>query len=78
MNKSTTCRLREDLDHWLDHYHIETSFLFSPHVSPHVPKPLWRKADTATLSLKSRELDFLPRNYNNCEDIDAEVYMLVR
>jgi hypothetical protein len=70
--------LREDLDHSLDHYPIETSFLFSPHVSPHVLKPLWRKADKAALSLRARELDLLPRNYDYCEDIDAGVDRLVR
>jgi endonuclease/exonuclease/phosphatase family metal-dependent hydrolase len=40
INTLTACCLREDLDHGLDHYPIETSFLFSPHVSPHVPRPL--------------------------------------
>ncbi len=39
-NTLTDCRLREDLDHGSDHYLIETSYLFSPHVSLHVPKPL--------------------------------------
>jgi hypothetical protein len=39
LNTLTTCCLREDLDHGFDHYPFETSFLFSPHVSPHVPKP---------------------------------------
>ncbi len=61
-----------------DHYPIETSFSFSPHVSLHVPKPLWRKADKAALSLKARKLDLLPRNYENCKDIDAGVDSLVR
>jgi hypothetical protein len=70
--------LREDLDHGFDHYPIETSFIFSPHVSPHFIKPLWRKADTAALSLKSRELDFLPRYYKSFNDIDACVERLVR
>ncbi len=70
--------MREDLDHGSDHFPIETSFLFSPHVSPHVPKPLWRKANKAALSLKATELDLLLRNYKNCEDIDAGVDRLVR
>jgi hypothetical protein len=70
--------LREDLDHGSDHYPIETSFLFSPHVFPHVPKPLWRKADKATLTQRARELDLLPKNYENCKDIDAGVDSLVR
>jgi hypothetical protein len=70
--------LREDLDHGSDHYPIETSFLFSPHVSPHVPKPLWRKADKAALSLRARELDQLTRNYKNLKDIDVGVDRLVR
>ncbi len=48
------------------------------HVSPHIPKPLWRKADKAALPLKARELDLLPRSYENLEDIDAGVYRLVR
>jgi hypothetical protein len=39
MNTLTACRLREDLDHGSDHYSIKTTFLFSPHVSPHVPSP---------------------------------------
>jgi hypothetical protein len=42
MNSLTACRLREDLDHGADHYPIENSFLFSPHVSPYIPKLLWR------------------------------------
>jgi hypothetical protein len=37
-----------------------------------------RKADKAVLSLKGRELDLLPRNYKNCEDINAGVDRLVR
>jgi hypothetical protein len=61
-NTLTACCLREDLDHGSDHFPIETSFLFSPHVSPHIPKPLWRKANKAALSLKAMELDLLPRN----------------
>jgi hypothetical protein len=78
MNSLTACHLREDLDHESDHYPIETSFLFSPHVSPHAPRPLWRKADKAALSQRARELDILPRNYENCKDIDAGVDKLVR
>jgi hypothetical protein len=70
--------LREDLDHWSDHYPIETSFLFSPYVSPHAPKALWRKADKAALSQRARELDLLPRSYEKCEDVDAGVDRLVR
>jgi hypothetical protein len=38
-NTLTACRLRENLDHGSDHNPIETSFLISPHVSPHVPRP---------------------------------------
>jgi endonuclease/exonuclease/phosphatase family metal-dependent hydrolase len=37
LNSLTACRLTEDLDHGSDHYPIETSFLLSPHASPHVP-----------------------------------------
>jgi hypothetical protein len=70
--------LREKLDLGSDHYPIESSFLCSLHVSPQVPKPLWRKADKAALSLRARELDLLPRNHENCEDIDAGVDSLVR
>jgi hypothetical protein len=70
--------LREDLDHGSDHHPIETSFLFSTPVYPHVPKPLWRKADKAPLSLRARELDQLPRNYKYREDIDAGVNRFVR
>jgi hypothetical protein len=70
--------LREDLDHRSDHFPIETSFLFSPPLSPHVPKPLWKKANKAVLSLKATELDLLPRNYENCKEIDAGVDRLVR
>jgi endonuclease/exonuclease/phosphatase family metal-dependent hydrolase len=40
LNSLTACCLIEDLDHGSDHYPIETLFLFSPHVSPHVPKHL--------------------------------------
>ncbi len=78
MNKLTVCRLREDLDNGSDHYPSETSLSISPQVSPHVTKPLWRKADKAVLSQRARELDLLPRNYDNCEDIDAGVERLVR
>jgi hypothetical protein len=45
---------------------------------PHVPKPLLRKADKAALSLRARELDLLPSNDKNCEDVDAGVDRLVR
>jgi hypothetical protein len=69
----TACRSREDLDHGSDHYPIQSSFLFSPHTAPHVPKPLWKKADKAALSLSAREFDFFPRTYEKCEDIDAGV-----
>jgi hypothetical protein len=78
MNSLTACCLRDDLDHGSDHYPIETSFLFAPHVSPHAPKPLWRKADKAALSQRARELDLLPRNNEKCGDIDAGVDRLVR
>jgi hypothetical protein len=78
INILTACRLREDLDHGSDDYPIETSFLFSPHVSPPLLKPLWKKADKAALSLRAKELDLLPRIYENCEDIDAGVDRLVR
>jgi hypothetical protein len=78
MNTLTACRRREDLDHGSDHYPIKTSLLFSPHVSPPLPKPLWRKANRAVLFLRARELDLLPRNYENCKDIDAGVDRLVR
>jgi hypothetical protein len=47
-------------------------------VSPHVLKPLWRKADKATLSQRARELDLLSRNYEHCKDVDAGVERLVR
>jgi hypothetical protein len=40
--------------------------------------PLWRKADKTALSLRAREQNLLPRNYKNCEDIDAGVDRLVR
>ncbi len=56
-NTLIACRLREDLDHGSNHYLTETSFFFSPDISPHVPMPLWRKADKAVLSLRARELD---------------------
>jgi hypothetical protein len=78
MDSLTACCLREDLDHWSDHYPIETSFLFSPHVSPHAPKPLWGKADKAALSQRARELDLLPKYYEKCKDIYAGVDRLVR
>jgi hypothetical protein len=78
INTLTAYGLREDVDHGLDHYRIETSFLFSPHISPNVLKSLWREADKAALSLKARELDLLTRSYKNCEDIDAGVDRLVR
>jgi hypothetical protein len=39
---------------------------------------LWRKADIAAQSLKSRELDLMSRNYESCEEIDAGVDRLVR
>jgi hypothetical protein len=34
--------------------------------------------DKAVLYLKARELNLLPKNYKNCEDIDAGVESLVR
>jgi hypothetical protein len=52
--------------------------LFSRHVYPHVPKPLWRKADKTALSQRARELDLQPRNYEHCKDINAGVERLVR
>jgi hypothetical protein len=78
MNTLTACCLREDLDHGSDHYPIETSLSFSPHVSPHVPKPLWRNADKAALFQRARGLDLLPRNYENCEAVDSGVDRLER
>jgi hypothetical protein len=78
INTLTACCLIADLDHGSDHYHTETSLLSSPHVSPHVPKPLCRKAGWAELSLRARELDLLPRRYKNCKDINAGVDRLVR
>ncbi len=36
----TGCCLRKNLYHGSDHYPIERSYRFSPHVSLHVPKPL--------------------------------------
>jgi hypothetical protein len=77
-NTLIACCLRKDLDHGSDHFPIETSFMFTPHVSPHIPKPLWRKANKDVLSSKATELDLPPRNYENCEDIDAGVDRLVR
>jgi hypothetical protein len=74
----TACHLRDDLDHGSDYHHIKTSFMLSPHVSLHVPKPLWRKLDKAALSLKAREPDQLPRDYEYCKDIDVGVDRLVR
>jgi hypothetical protein len=74
----TASHLREDLNHGSDHYLIETSFLFSPHDSPHVTNPLWMMAEKAALSLKARELELLLRNYKYCEDIDTGVERLVR
>ncbi len=56
-NTLTAGCLREDLDHGSDHYPINTAILFSLHVSPHVPKPLWRKSDKTIFSLRARELD---------------------
>jgi hypothetical protein len=40
MNTLTACCLRDDLDHESDYKSIQTSFLFSPHASSHVLKPL--------------------------------------
>ncbi len=77
-NTLTSCCLREDLGHGSDHFHIKSSFMFSPQVFLLVPRPMWRKADKAALSLKASELDLLPRCYKNCEDIDAGVDRLVR
>jgi endonuclease/exonuclease/phosphatase family metal-dependent hydrolase len=54
VNTLATCRLKEDLDHGLDHYPLETTFLFYSHVCPHTPKPLWKKADKVGLYLKAR------------------------
>jgi hypothetical protein len=70
--------LREDLDHGPRRYPIEISFLFSPHVSPYVLKPLWEVAGRAVLALKVKALDLLHKTYENCEDIDAGVDRLVR
>jgi hypothetical protein len=39
---------------------------------------MWKKADKAALSQRARKMDLLPRNYENCEDIDAGVDRLVR
>jgi hypothetical protein len=57
---------------------LKTSFLFSPNIFTHAPRPLLRKADKARWSLRAKELDLLPRDYVNCKDIDAEVNRLVR
>jgi hypothetical protein len=57
---------------------MESFLIFSPHSAPHVPKPLLRKADKAVLSLCARDLDHFPRNFHNCEDIDAEVDRLMK
>ncbi len=78
MNTLTACLLRKDLDDGLDHYPIDTSFMFSPNITPHIPKPLWRKADKAALSQRARDFNLLPRNYESCKDIDAGVDRLVR
>ncbi len=56
----------------------QTAFSFSPLVSPFVPKLQWRKADKVALAMRARELDLMPRNYKNCEDIDEGVERLVR
>jgi hypothetical protein len=77
-NSLTSCCSREDLDHGSDHYPVEITFLFSPHVSPFVPKPQWKKADNVALALRARELDLLPGSYENCKDIDEGVERLVR
>ncbi len=47
-------------------------------MSSHVPKLLLKKADTGALSLKFRELDLMPINYENCKDIDVGKDKLVR
>jgi hypothetical protein len=67
----TACRSREDLDHGSDNYPSKSSFLFSSHKASHLPKPLWKKAHKVALSQSARELDFLPRTYEKCEDIDS-------
>jgi hypothetical protein len=74
----TACRLREDLDHGSDHYHIGSSFLFSPHLIPHVLKPLEKKADRVSLSLSARELDLFQLNFETSKDIDTGVDKLVK
>jgi hypothetical protein len=62
-NTLTVCHGGADLYHESDHFPIYTLFVFSLHLSLNVPKPLWRKADKAELSLRARELNLLPRNY---------------
>jgi hypothetical protein len=74
----TACGSREDLDQGSDHLPIETSFLFSPKFSPHVPKTLCWKAYKVALTVRARKLDLMPRSYDNIEDIDAGVDRLVR
>ncbi len=74
----TACRSSEDQDHWSGQYPIGSSLLFSPHSSPPVPKPLWKMADKAAISLKARKLDLFPRRFENCENIDVGVNRLVR
>ncbi len=69
---------REDLDYGSDHYPIENSFLFSPYLSSHVSRPLWRMADKAALSLRAKELDLFPKHYENCIDLDTGDDRLVR
>jgi hypothetical protein len=74
----TICRLREDLDHWLDYYPNETTLFLSCHVVPHTPTPVLKMADKFRLSFKVRELEQLPRAFKNCHDNDAGVDRLMR
>ncbi len=69
-----TCCSNEDLAHGSDHYPLENSILFSPHV----PIPLKRKTDKAALSPSAGDLDQFPKDFQNCKDIDAGVDQLVR
>ncbi len=78
LNTLTACCLREDLDHGSDHYPIETSSLFSPHVTSHVSKPLWRNADKTALCLRAKELGLPASNYENCYDKGVGVDRLLR
>jgi hypothetical protein len=74
----TACCSGKSLDYGSEHYPIGSTLLFSPHISLHVLKDLWRKADNVALSLSVQELDLFPRHFQSCENIDAAVDMLVK